>query len=176
MRSPYFPRLMGTCTISYQEKREGDEKNRVKSNTFVTILVPYSRPILTGTYLQATLVSTIYYFSLPLFEHCVESVPGSRWTWAQKAGRLNRSLDHGPNPPLFGLLPSSEDRPPAPVAATHYRDAMCVTAWSDSPNKASIGTVSRGVWFVTLAWLLDHGPNGPFFRLLPPSDKPPHHH
>ena len=128
------------------------------------------------TYLQATLVSTIYYFSLPLFEHCVESVPGSRWTWAQKAGRLNRSLDHGPNPPLFGLLPSSEDRPPAPVAATHYQNAMCVTAWSNSPNKASIGTVSRGVWFVTLAWLLDHGPNGPFFRLLPPSDKPPHHH
>ncbi len=26
-------------------KREGDEKNRVKSNTFVSILVPYSRPL-----------------------------------------------------------------------------------------------------------------------------------
>ncbi len=37
-------RLMGTCRISYQEKREADEKNRVKSNTFVSILVPYSQP------------------------------------------------------------------------------------------------------------------------------------
>jgi hypothetical protein len=44
-RSPYFPRLMGTCTISYRDKREGDEKNKVKLNTFVAILVPYSRPL-----------------------------------------------------------------------------------------------------------------------------------
>jgi hypothetical protein len=35
---------MGTCRISYREKREGDEKNRVKLNTFVSILRPYSRP------------------------------------------------------------------------------------------------------------------------------------
>ena len=39
-----LPRLVGTCTISYQEKREGNEKNRVKTNTFVSILVPYSQP------------------------------------------------------------------------------------------------------------------------------------
>jgi hypothetical protein len=39
-----LPRLRGTCRISYREKREADEKNRVKSNTFVSILVPYSRP------------------------------------------------------------------------------------------------------------------------------------
>ena len=44
MRSSYFPRLMGTCTIPYQEKREGDEKNILKLNTFVSILRPYSRP------------------------------------------------------------------------------------------------------------------------------------
>ncbi len=48
MRSPYIRRLMGTCRISYRGKREGDEKNRVKSNTFVSILRPYSRP-LSGT-------------------------------------------------------------------------------------------------------------------------------
>ena len=96
------------------------------------------------------------------------------WTWVQKAGRLDRSLDHGRNPPLFGLLPSSEDRPPAPLPATNYRDTMCVTAWSDSPNEASIGTLSRwGGGGVTLAWLLDHGPNAPFFGLLPPSDGHP---
>ncbi len=39
-----LPRLVGTCTISYQEKREGNKKNRVKTNTFVSILVPYSQP------------------------------------------------------------------------------------------------------------------------------------
>ena len=87
-------------------------------------------------------------------------------TWAQKAGRLDRLLDHGPNPPLFGLLPLSDDRPLAPLATTHHQDAMCVAAWSKSPNEASIGTLSRGGWFVTLAWLLDHGPNPPFFDLM----------
>ncbi len=40
-----LPRLVGTCTISYQEKREGNKKNRVKTNTFVSILVPYSQPL-----------------------------------------------------------------------------------------------------------------------------------
>ena len=45
MRSPYFPRLMETCTIPYRGKREGDEKNIVKSNTFISILRPYSRPL-----------------------------------------------------------------------------------------------------------------------------------
>ncbi len=40
-----LPRLVGTCTISYREKREGNEKNRVKTNTFVSILVPYSQPL-----------------------------------------------------------------------------------------------------------------------------------
>ncbi len=40
-----LPRLVGTCTISYQEKREGSKKNRVKTNTFVSILVPYSQPL-----------------------------------------------------------------------------------------------------------------------------------
>ncbi len=47
---------------------------------------------------------------------------------------------------------------------------MCVAAWSDLPNEASIGTLSRGGWFVTFAWLLDHGPNPPFFDLMPLSD------
>jgi hypothetical protein len=36
---------MGTCAISYREKREGDEKKRVNLNTFVAILVPYSQPL-----------------------------------------------------------------------------------------------------------------------------------
>jgi hypothetical protein len=36
------PRLMGTCRILYREKREADEKNRVKLNTFVFIMMPYS--------------------------------------------------------------------------------------------------------------------------------------
>jgi len=40
-----LPRLVGTCTISYQEKREGNEKNRVKTNILVSILVPYSQPL-----------------------------------------------------------------------------------------------------------------------------------
>jgi hypothetical protein len=40
-----LPRLVGTCAISYQEKREGNKKNRVKTNTFVSILVPYSQPL-----------------------------------------------------------------------------------------------------------------------------------
>jgi hypothetical protein len=39
-----LPRLVGTGTISYQEKREGNKKNRVKTNTFVSILVPWSTP------------------------------------------------------------------------------------------------------------------------------------
>jgi hypothetical protein len=39
-----LPRLMGTCRISYREKREVDKKNRVKSNTFVFRMMPYSRP------------------------------------------------------------------------------------------------------------------------------------
>jgi hypothetical protein len=41
----YLLPLVGTCTISYQEKREGNKKNRVKTNTFVSILVPYSQPL-----------------------------------------------------------------------------------------------------------------------------------
>ena len=41
-----LPRLVGTCTISYQEKREGNEKNRVKTNILVSIMVPYSQPLL----------------------------------------------------------------------------------------------------------------------------------
>ncbi len=86
---------------------------------------------------------------------------------------MDRSLDHGPNPPLFGLLPSSDDRPPAPLAATHYQGVICATAWSDSPNEASIGTLSWGAWCVALARFLDHGPNAPFFGLLPSSDKSP---
>ena len=40
-----LPRLVGTCTISYQEKREGNGKNRVKTNILVSILVPYSQPL-----------------------------------------------------------------------------------------------------------------------------------
>ncbi len=82
---------------------------------------------------------------------------------------MDRILDHGPNPPLFGLLPSFDNRPPAPLAATHYPGAMCVAAWSDLTNKASIGLLSRG-GVVTLAWSLDHGPNPPLFGLLPLSD------
>ena len=85
-------------------------------------------------------------------------------TWAQKAVPLDRLVDHGPNLHLFGLLPSSDNRLPAPLAVTRYQDVMCVAAWSEpeSPNEASIGTLSRGGWFVTLAWFLDHGPNPPF--------------
>ena len=60
--------------------------------------------------------------------------------------------------------------PDIPLAVTHYQDTMCVAAWSKLPNEASIGTLSRGGWFVTLAWLLDHGPNPPFFDLVPLSD------
>jgi hypothetical protein len=46
-----LPRLVGTCAISYQEKREGNKKNRVKTNTFVSILVPYSQPLSENTVL-----------------------------------------------------------------------------------------------------------------------------
>ena len=47
-------------------------------------------------------------------------------------------MDHGPNPPLFGLFPLSDDCPPAPLAVTHYQDMMIVAAWSDLPNRVSI--------------------------------------
>ena len=97
-----------------------------------------------------------------------------RWTQAQKARRLDRSLDHGTNPPLFGLLPLSDDPPPAPLATTHYQDVMCAAVWSNSPNEASIGTLSRGGGIVvTLSWFLDHDPNPPFFGLLLLSDDCP---
>ncbi len=36
---------MGTCRISYGKKEKRTRKNRVKLNTFVSILVPYSRPL-----------------------------------------------------------------------------------------------------------------------------------
>jgi hypothetical protein len=98
----------------------------------------------------------LYWFTPP-FEPYVESVPGST-VWRLRLKRQDcwiEVIGHGPNPPLFGLLPLSDDRPPASLAVTHYREAMCVVAWSDSPNEASIGTLSRGRWIVTLAWFLD---------------------
>ena len=95
------------------------------------------------------------------------------WTWVQKAGRLDRSLDHGRNPPLFGLLPSSEDRPPAPLPATNYRDTMCVTAWSDSPNEASIGMLSRGGGGCYIGLVVGPWPKRSFFWPLATVRRPP---
>ena len=43
---------------------------------------------------------------------------------------------HGPNPSFFDLMPSSDGHAMVLLAATHYWDAMCVAAWSHSPNKA----------------------------------------
>ena len=45
---------------------------------------------------------------------------------------------------LVSYRRSTTPPPPAPLAATPYRDGICVAAWSDSPNEASIGTLSRG--------------------------------
>ena len=61
-------------------------------------------------------------------------------------------LDHGPNPPCFDLMPSFGCPSIIQLAATHYQDAMCVAAWSNSPNEASIGTLSRGGGLVVIPW------------------------
>ena len=46
--------------------------------------------------------------------------------------------------PSFDSLPTSNAIPPAPVAASHYWDSMCVAVQSDSPNERSTDTVSGG--------------------------------
>ncbi len=49
-------------------------------------------------------------------------------------------------PPRFGPFPSSDDRNPALVVATHYRDAVCDAARSESGDEESIGTLFLGGW------------------------------
>jgi hypothetical protein len=60
-------------------------------------------------------------------------------------------MDNGRNPPLFGHFRSSDGNPPAPLTATHYRDAICVAAWSESPEQTSNGTLSDGGEIVRFA-------------------------
>ncbi len=65
------------------------------------------------------------------------------------AGRLGGVSDHYPTAPLIVGFGSLDARAPAPAPSTHYRLAMCVAAWSESPGEASTGTLSRGGNIVT---------------------------
>ncbi len=57
---------------------------------------------------------------------------------------------------MFDPSPSLDDHPPAPLLSTYYRLAMCVADWSESPSKASTGTLSRGGGIVTFEIMPGH--------------------
>ena len=51
--------------------------------------------------------------------------------------------------PSFDSLPTSNAIPPAPVAASHYWDSMCVVVQSDLPDKRRAATVSGGNCYIS---------------------------
>jgi hypothetical protein len=57
------------------------------------------------------------------------------------------------NPPSINPSTSSDDHPPAPLAASHHHRTMCGVAGSESRDKASIGTLFGGVGFI-VGWVV----------------------
>jgi len=55
---------------------------------------------------------------------------------------LDDKLDHGRKRPLFVRFRTSDGGAPAPLAPTHYREAMCLAVRSESADQKSTGTLS----------------------------------